>query len=74
MASMIKIRIQEVAKEKGITTAYQLQKAMSLPPSLAAKWFRNNLTSISFNSLDMLCEFFDCQVNDLIEYTKRAEE
>ena len=67
---MVKIRIQELAKEKGITTAYQLQKEMNIHPSLAAKWFRNNLSSISFASLDALCVFFDCQINDLLEYTK----
>lgn len=66
---MIEIKIKEVAKSKGITTAYQLQKAADVSPSMAAKWFDNDLKSIGISTLDLLCKVFECGVNDLLVYT-----
>jgi excisionase family DNA binding protein len=66
---MIKVNIQEVAVRQGIKTAYQLQKLMSLQPSVASRLFNNKLTMISFGTLDRLCDALDCVPADLIIYT-----
>ncbi len=65
---MIKVNIKEIAIRKGIKTAYQLQKAMNLQPSQAAKLYRNDLKMIGLDTLDRLCEIFDCMPSDLLVY------
>ncbi len=57
-----------MAIRKGITSGYQLQKAMNIQPAQAYKWFNNDLKMIDVASLDKLCEFFDCVPSDLIVY------
>jgi DNA-binding Xre family transcriptional regulator len=66
---MIKANIKEMAIRKGIKTAYQLQKAMNLQPSQAAKLYRNNLKMIGLDTLDSLCAALDCMPSDLLVYS-----
>jgi excisionase family DNA binding protein len=66
---MIKVNIRETAIKNGIKTAYQLQKAMNLQPSQAAKLYRNDLKMIGLDTLDRLCEIFDCMPSDLLAYS-----
>jgi len=70
---MIKVAIREMAEKRGITTAYQLQKALDVPPSQAAKWFNNDLESISLRTLDRLCVTLRCKPNDLLRYEPEPE-
>ncbi len=67
--SMIKPNIKEIAEKNGITTAYQLQKLLGIQPSLAAKWYKNDLKMIGFESLNTLCTAFNCEVGDLVVYS-----
>lgn len=63
---MVKARINELCKERGILSAYQLQHALALKsPTQAIQWFNDELSSISFATIDRLCEFFDCEPGDL---------
>jgi excisionase family DNA binding protein len=66
---MIKVNIKEIATRKGIKTAYQLQKAMNLQPSQAAKLYRNDLKMIGLETLNSLCETFDCEPSDILKYS-----
>jgi DNA-binding Xre family transcriptional regulator len=66
---MIKVSIREIAIKKGIKTAYQLQKLMNLQPSQAAKLYRNDLKMIGLDTLDNLCEAFDCEPSDILKYS-----
>jgi DNA-binding Xre family transcriptional regulator len=66
---MIKANIKEMAVRKGIKTAYQLQKAMNLQPSQAAKLYRNDLKMIGLDTLDSLCDALDCMPSDLLVYS-----
>jgi DNA-binding Xre family transcriptional regulator len=70
---MIKPNIRQIAEKNGITTAYQLQKLLGIQPSLAAKWYRNDLKMIGFESLNTLCKAFKCSPSDLIVYTPDAD-
>jgi len=71
---MITIAIREMAEKRGITTAYQLQKATSVQPTVAAKWFKNDLKMIGIESLDRLCVALKCKPNDLLKYEPDAGE
>jgi DNA-binding Xre family transcriptional regulator len=71
---MIKVNIKEIATKKGIKTAYQLQKLMNLQPSIAYKWFSNDLKMIGIESLNSLCEALDCLPSDLLFYSSGREK
>jgi DNA-binding Xre family transcriptional regulator len=66
--SVITVKIREMAQKAGITTAYQLQKLTGAQPSLAAKWYKNDLKSISFDNLDLLCRKLGCTPNEILDY------
>jgi putative transcriptional regulator len=66
---MIEIKLREMAERHGIKTAYQLQTLLNIQPSLAAKWFKNDIKMISFESLNMLCKYFNCEITDILVYT-----
>ncbi len=68
LMNVITVKIKEVAQSKGITTAYQLQKITGAQPSLAAKWYRNDLKSIGIHTLNTLCSALKCLPSDLLEY------
>ena len=74
MKNMVTVSIKEVAMDRGITTAYQLQKAAGVQPSLAAKWYRNDLESIGIESLDLLCRVLNCTPNDLLRYEPSTKQ
>lgn len=71
---MIKVAIREQAEKRGITTAYQLQKATGVQPSMAAKWWKNDLEKIGIKTLDTLCKVLKCKPNDLLKYEPDASE
>lgn len=66
---MIKANIKEIAAKKGIKTAYQLQKAMNLQPSQAAKLYRSDFKMIALETLNSLCETLDCEPSDILKYS-----
>jgi DNA-binding Xre family transcriptional regulator len=70
---MIKPNIRQIAEKNGVTTAYQLQKKLGIQPSLAAKWYRNDLKMIGFESLNSLCSAFNCTPNDILAYVAGTE-
>ncbi len=65
---MIEVTIRERAEKKGIKTAYQLQKAADLFPSVANRLFNSEFKQISLDVLDKLCKALDCQPNQLFRY------
>jgi DNA-binding Xre family transcriptional regulator len=65
---MIKANIKDIAEKNNVTTAYQLQKLLNIQPSLAAKWYRNDLRMIGFDSLNSLCKAFNCLPSDILVY------
>jgi putative transcriptional regulator len=70
MRGMVELRIREVAARRGITNAYQLQKAMGTLPTTAARLWRGEMTAISFETIDALCAALDCEPGDLIVRVK----
>jgi DNA-binding Xre family transcriptional regulator len=65
---MIKTHVREMAEKKGITTAYQLQKALEISPSVAARLWKDDFEFISKTSLDRICKVLNCRPNKLISF------
>ena len=66
---MIAITIKERAEKCGITTAYQLQKAMDVSPTLAARLWGGDFDMIGVKTtLDRLCRVLKCQPDKLFRY------
>jgi len=63
---MVTLRIREAAEARGITTAYQLQKAMGLQPGMAARLWRGEMKMIGLDTLDRLCDAIGCELDDLL--------
>jgi DNA-binding Xre family transcriptional regulator len=71
---MIKTHVQEIAKKRGITTAYQLQKALDISPSVAAKIYSDDFEMISRKSLDRLCKVLNTTPAELISYAADSKK
>ena len=69
---VIQLRINELAKSRGIKNAYQLQHAVGLSPSNAVKLFSNSSALISLETLGKLCVALACEPNDLFAFSKDA--
>ena len=69
MTRMIVVNIREMAERAGITTSYGLMKVMNVSPSLAAKWWTNNMKMIGISTLNKLCIVLKCQPGDILTFT-----
>lgn len=68
MRTMIRVAIREVAEKRGITTAYQLQKALEVPPGTASRLWKGEIEGIQIRTLDKLCTTLKCKPNDLMKH------
>ena len=65
---MISVHISEAARQKGITTAYQLQKALDISPTVAARLWKGEFDMIGLVTLNKLCRVLRCQPSKLLRY------
>ncbi len=68
LLGMMKVKIAETAEKYGVKSAYALQKALNISPTIAARLWKGEFDKIGINTLEKLCERFQCQTNDLLEY------
>jgi DNA-binding Xre family transcriptional regulator len=68
ISNLVKLRIREVAEERGITTAYQLQKLTGVQTTVAYKWFKNDMKMIAIETIDLLCKKLKCKPADLFSF------
>lgn len=66
---MIRSKIKEVAKSKGVENAYQLGVLIGVTPNVSARLWKDDFTQIGKVTLDKLCSALDCDVGDLLIYT-----
>jgi DNA-binding Xre family transcriptional regulator len=66
---MIEIKIAEKARSCGLDTAFSLQKALNISPTIAARLWKGKFNKIGVGTMDKLCTFFKCQPNDLFFFT-----
>jgi DNA-binding Xre family transcriptional regulator len=68
VAGKIILKIRQVAEANGINNAHQLQIALSVAPMVARRLWQGKLTKFDLGTMERLCERFNCQPNDLMEY------
>ena len=68
MRFMIVVTIRARAEKCGITTAYQLQKAMEVSPTIAARLWRGDFDKLGVVTLDRLCNALRCQPEKLLKH------
>ena len=67
---MIKTHVRALAEKAGLTTAYQLQKALEVSPSVAASLFKDDFELISKTSLERLCRVLKTTPGELITFKR----
>ncbi len=65
---MIKIIIAEMAGKRGLKNAYALQKALNCSPTMASRLWKGKFLQIGIETLDSLCELFQCLPSDLLVF------
>jgi DNA-binding Xre family transcriptional regulator len=70
---MIEIKIADIAKKKGLPNAYALQRALECSPTMASRLWRGDFKQIGIETIDSLCELFQCSPSDLIVFRSKDE-
>lgn len=65
---MMKIKIAETAQKHGVKSAYALQKALDISPTIAARLWKGDFDKIGIKTLERLCGYFNCQTDAFLEY------
>ncbi len=63
-----KIRIAELAGQRGFKNAYALQNALKCSPTMASRLWSGEFKQIGIETMDKLCDLFKCSYNDLFGY------
>jgi len=76
---MIRFRIQELLAEKQFkdgrrVTMSELSEATGINRGTLSKMVNQKGYSTVTNNIDLLCNFFDCQVEDLMEYVNEQQD
>jgi len=66
-AHMIKLKMPELMKKKGLSIT-DLMRQANIAYTTAHRISKGKADSISFEVLNSLCEVFDVQVKDILEY------
>ena len=70
---MVKLTIDKYLKSRGITR-YELAKRTGIKFQTIDCYYKNRVVRYDSYILDRICAALDCDVSDLIEYTKDEEE
>lgn len=57
---------EKQAKTNKLVTQEEVADFVGMTPQAFSKWVRNEVKSYSVETLDKLCEFFDCEVGDIL--------
>jgi len=63
------LRLDDILQEKGISKN-RLCKDLDIPRSNLNRYCRNEFQRIDAGFLCKLCEYFDCEVGELLKYVK----
>ena len=66
---MIKIKLYELMGENDVT-AKEIAKATGLSTTTLTNIKRKRYTNVELDTIDKLCNFFDCKIEDLLEFKK----
>jgi DNA-binding Xre family transcriptional regulator len=62
--------LRKQRRETGYKSAYALQKALGISPTVAYRLWSGDLDKIGINTIEKLCLLFNCQPNELFEVTQ----
>lgn len=66
---MIRLRVIELLEQHG-KTKYWLYKQLGMSYQNFSKMINNETKSIRYENIETLCLLFDCQPNDLFEFSE----
>ena len=66
---MIKLTIDKYINDKQITR-YELAKRTGIAFQIIDNYYKNKVVRYDSYILDKICEALDCDISDIIEYTK----
>ena len=66
---MIRLKIDKYIDSKGITR-YELSKRTGIRFQIVDNYYKNKVVRYDSDILSRICDALDCDVSDLIEYTK----
>ena len=67
---MVKIRVQEVARQQGITNIKALAEYVGLAYDTAADLWHGRMKRMDLATLGKLCKALDCQIEDVLDMAK----
>ena len=70
---MIKIHLSRMLGEKRITQA-ELSRQTGIRPSTISDIYNEMSERLNVEHLDRICEYLDCDINDLIEYIPNVQK
>jgi len=65
---MIKNRLSILMAEHDIKTMLELSEKTGLDKNTISNWYNQKVTRFSSETLEVLCNYFGCQVEDLLVY------
>ena len=66
---MIKLTFDKYINERNITR-YEVAKRTGIAFQIIDKYYKNKVVRYDSYILDKICEALDCDISDIIEYTK----
>ena len=63
---MLSLKIDKILKEKN-KSKYWFSQQTGIAPNNINKIYRNETSSIAFDTLEKICKALDCSINDLFE-------
>ena len=66
---MVRLRVIELLEQHG-KTKYWLYKQLGMSYQNFSKMINNETKSIRYENIETLCLLFDCQPNDLFEFSE----
>ena len=66
---MIKFNLRVWMARKDINQT-KLHEATGINKDSIGRYYHNTTKRITLEHLDILCKFFDCKIEDLLEYTE----
>lgn len=70
---MVKFKLAELLEQKKITR-YRLCKDTGIDTNNIKKICDNNSKQIKLDTINTICNYLNCELTDLIEYTKDNQE
>ena len=66
---MIKLVLEKTLKKQNVSR-YELSKRTGIQYQIIDNYYKNKVVRYDSFVLDRICQALDCDINDIIEYTK----